>query len=90
MDRYSNRSRQIRDRTGDRLPDPPGGVGRELESTTVLKLVDSLHQTNVAFLNQIEEMQSTVGVLLGYRDDQPEIRLNHVLLGGTSVSNRQE
>src|SRR3546814_19484316 len=32
--------RLVGDRAGDRLPDPPGGIGRELVAAAVLELVD--------------------------------------------------
>src|SRR5262249_60885962 len=54
----------------DRLADPPGGVGRELVATAILELVDRLHQADVAFLNQVEELQAAVGVFLRNRDDE--------------------
>src|SRR4029077_12707503 len=47
----------------------------------VLELVDRLHQAEVAFLNQVEELQAAVGVSLGDRDDEPQVRLDHLLLG---------
>jgi hypothetical protein len=49
-------ARLIGDRTGDRLPDPPGSVGRELKAAPVLELVDRLHQADVAFLDEVEEL----------------------------------
>ena len=65
----------------DRLPDPPGGVGRELVAAAVLELVDRLHQADVAFLDQVEELQAAVGVFLGDRDHEAQVRLHHLLLG---------
>src|SRR4029450_4495893 len=65
----------VRDGPGDGLADPPGGVGRELVAAAVLELVDGLHQTDVAFLDQVEELQAPVGVLLGDRDDEPQAGL---------------
>src|SRR6202000_1435350 len=49
-------ARLVGDRAGDRLPDPPRLVGRELVAAAVLELVDRLHQADVAFLDQIEEL----------------------------------
>jgi hypothetical protein len=65
---------------GDRLADPPRRVGRELVAAAVLELVDRLHQADVAFLNQVEELQAAVGVLLGDRDDEPEVGFDQLLL----------
>src|SRR5262245_51996055 len=71
----------VGDRAGDGLADPPGRVGRELVAAAILELVDGLHQADVAFLDQVEELQTTVRVLLRDRDHQPKIRLDHLLLG---------
>src|SRR2546427_3030502 len=77
----ADRARLVGDRSRDRLPDPPGRIRRELIAATVLELVDGLHQADVAFLNEVEELQAAVGVLLRDRDDQSKIRLDHLLLG---------
>src|SRR5690606_21942894 len=37
-----------------------------------------------AFLDQIQELQATVGVLLGNGNNQAQVGLNHFLLGATS------
>ena len=36
------------------------------------------HQTDVTFLNQVQELQTTVGVFLGDRDNQTQVRFNHL------------
>ena len=65
----------------DRLPDPPGGIGRELVAAAILELVDRLHQADIAFLDQVEELQAAIVVFLGDRDDEAQVRLHHLLLG---------
>ena len=70
MYRDTDGTRLIRDRTGDRLTDPPGCIGGELVTTTVFKLINRFHQTDVTFLNQIQELQATVGVFFSDRDNQ--------------------
>src|SRR5262249_49814896 len=59
---------------------PPGGVGPELVPPPVVELVDRLHQANISFLDQIEELQAAICVFSCYRDDQAQIRLDHFLL----------
>src|SRR5262245_49776989 len=71
----------VRDGAGDGLADPPRGVGGELVSAAVLELVHGLHEADIALLDQVEELQSAVGVLLGDRDDEAQVRLDHLLLG---------
>src|SRR6516165_4320035 len=56
VNRYANGARLILEPTTDRLPNPPGGVSRELEATSIFELVDGLHQADVAFLDQVEEL----------------------------------
>ena len=73
-------------RAGDRLADPPGRVGAELVAAAVLELVDRLHQADVAFLDQVEELQAAVGVFLGDRDDQAQVGLDHFLLGDARLA----
>src|SRR5215472_9426534 len=41
--RDADRARLVVDRAGDSLPDPPGGVGRELVTAPVFEFVDRLH-----------------------------------------------
>src|SRR6266571_4850643 len=79
--RDADGARLVGDRAGDRLADPPRGVGRELVAAPVFELVHRLHQADVAFLDQVEELQAAVGVFLGDRDDEAQVGLDHFLLG---------
>jgi len=71
----------IGDRALDRLPDPPGGVGRELEAAPVVELVDGADQAQVALLDEVEQRQPAVGVLLGDGDDEAQVGLHQVVPG---------
>ncbi|QTK80944.1 RNA Polymerase Sigma Factor RpoS [Agrobacterium tumefaciens] len=79
--RNTDRAGLVGNRAGDCLPDPPRRIGRELVTTTVFKLVHRLHQADIAFLNEIEELQAAVGVLLRNRDHETQVGLDHLLLG---------
>src|SRR5579871_2780585 len=79
--RDADGARLIGDRAGDRLANPPGGVGRELVAAAVLEFVDRLHQADIAFLNEVEELQAAVGVFLGDGDDEAQVGFDHFLLG---------
>src|ERR1700693_371475 len=79
--RDADRTGLVRDRARDRLADPPRGVGRELVTPTVLELLDGLHEADVSFLNQVEELEATVRVLLGDRDDESQVRDDQLVLG---------
>src|SRR4051794_15352422 len=43
---------------GDRLADPPGGVGGELEALAPVELLDRVHQAEVALLDEVEQRQA--------------------------------
>ena len=66
---------------GDRLADPPGRVGGELEALAVVELLGRAHQAERSLLDQVEEREPLVAVVLGDRDDQAQVRLDHLLLG---------
>ncbi len=83
--RDADGARLVGDRARDRLPDPPGGVGRELVAAAVFELVHRLHQADVAFLDQVEELQAAVGVLLRDRDHQAQVGLGHLALGAARL-----
>ena len=46
-------ARLVRHRARDRLPDPPGGVGRELKALAVVELLNRLDEAEVPLLNQV-------------------------------------
>ena len=86
MHRDTDGAGLIGDGAGDGLTNPPSGVGRELVAAAVLKLLDGLHKTHVSLLDQVEERESAVGVLLGDRDDEAEVGLDHLCLGAKGQS----
>ena len=65
----------------DRLPDPPGRVGRELEALAVVELLRRANETERALLDEVEERKSLVSVVLRDGDDEPKVGLDHLLLG---------
>src|SRR5690606_3760186 len=64
---------------------PPGGVRGELVATAVFEFVNGLHQADVAFLDEIQELQAAVGVLLGDGNNQAQVGLDHFFLGPTGL-----
>src|SRR3954468_9310272 len=80
VDRDADGPRLVGERASDRLADPPGRVGRELEALAVVELLRRADQTERALLNQVEERQALVAVVLGDRHDQTEVGLDHLLL----------
>jgi hypothetical protein len=71
----------VGDGAGDGLANPPGGVGGEFVAAAVFEFVDGLHQADVAFLDQVEELQAAVGVFFGDGDDEAEVGLDELALG---------
>src|SRR5215207_6168841 len=80
VDRDADRARLVGQRASDRLADPPGRVGRELEALAVVELLRGTHQAERALLDQVEERKPLVAVVLGDRDDQAQVGLDHLLL----------
>jgi len=81
VDRDTDSPGLVGDRTGDGLTDPPRCVRRELISATPLELIDRLHQTDVAFLDQIEELQAAVRILFGDRNNESKVGLDKLAFG---------
>ena len=82
MHGHADRPALVRDRARDRLADPPGRVGRELEALAVVELLRGADEPDRALLDQVEERQALVAVALRDRDDEAEVRLDHRLLRG--------
>ena len=81
VDRDADRARLVGERAGDRLADPPRRVGRELEALAVVELLRRANEAERALLDQVQERQALVAVVLGDRDDEPQVGLDHLLLG---------
>ena len=80
VDGHTDRARVIRDRPLHRLPDPPGRIRRELEPAAPVELLDRAVETERSLLDQVEERDAETAIALGDRDDQTEVRLDHVAL----------
>src|SRR5215208_16902 len=80
VDRDADRARLVGERAGDRLTDPPRRVGGELEALAVVELLRGADEAERALLDQVQERQALVAVVLRDRDDQAEVRLDHLLL----------
>src|SRR5581483_4203924 len=80
VDRDTNGACLVRNGASNGLADPPRGVGRELVPATVFKFVHGLHEADVALLDQVQELQATVGVLLGDGYHQAQVGLDELAL----------
>ena len=81
MDRYANCPGLIGNSPGDCLTNPPGCIGAEFVTSFILKLINGLHKTYVAFLYKIRKMQALMEVFLGNADNKTEIGPNKMLFG---------
>ena len=72
-------------RAGDRLADPPRRIGRELEALGVVELLDRTDETEVALLDEVQELHAATGVALGERDHEAEVRAEQVALRTLAV-----
>src|SRR5260370_1358050 len=66
------------ERLQNRLADPPHGVGDELDPFGLVELVGGPDQAEVALVDQIRERHALVLVLLGYGDDEPQVRADEL------------
>ena len=79
--RNTDRSTLVRDGSRNSLADPPRRIGRELVAASILELLDRLHQADIAFLDQVQELKIAVGVLLRDGNHEAQIGLDHLNLG---------
>src|SRR5215472_15406539 len=70
----------IGDSPGDRLPDPPRRVRRELIALGVVELLDRADQTEIALLDQVQEDKASADVTLRNRDNKAQVGLDQPLL----------
>ncbi len=79
--RNTDGARLIGNRARDGLANPPDGVGGKFIAAAILKFFDAFHQTDVAFLNQIQKRLATIRVFFGDGNDEAQIGLGHVRFG---------
>ena len=75
----------VGDGTGDGLADPPGRIGGELESLGVVELFHRFDQTQIALLDQIQELHAAAHIPLGNGDHQTQVGLAQTLLGFLAI-----
>ena len=81
VDGQPDRSALLGERAGDRLANPPGCVRRKLEAELVVELLDRADQTQVAFLDQVQQRHT--GLRVGARDrhHEPQVGFDQLALG---------
>ena len=72
----------VGDGASDRLPDPPCGIGGELEALAPVELLDGADQPEVAFLNQIQEIDPRgVRIATSVGDHEAKVGGEEIVLG---------
>ena len=84
--RNANGAGLIGDRASDSLPNPPGRVSGKFIAATPLEFVGSTHQSDVAFLNQIQELQAAVGIFFRNGNHEAKIGFGQFFFGLFGVS----
>lgn len=73
----------------DRLPNPPNGIGRDLDAMPTVVFLDRTHETEIAFLDKIGKVQGAVtSILLGDGNHETEMRTHHLLARPFQLSPR--
>src|SRR5215208_1364800 len=80
VDGDADRATLVRDGTRYGLPYPPRRVSGELEALAVVELLRGPDEPEVPFLDEVEERYPAVAVLLGDGDDEPQVRLDELVL----------
>ena len=71
----------VGDGAGDRLFDPPHGVGGKLVAAAVFEFVHRFHEPDVSLLDEVGEIHPAMGVHLGDGDHEAQVGLGQRLLG---------
>mmetsp|Transcript_31616 Transcript_31616/g.74407 ORF Transcript_31616/g.74407 Transcript_31616/m.74407 type:complete len:223 (-) Transcript_31616:846-1514(-) len=80
VNRKTNRSRVVRNRSENSLLNPPRRIRGKLETLGGIKFFGGPGQSQTSFLNQILQTHSHLGVFLCNGNDQSHVRLDHELL----------
>ena len=77
--RNANGTCLICDGPGNSLTNPPGSISGKLITLAIIKLLHSLDQPQIAFLDQIEKLHATAHIFFRNADHQTEICLRQAL-----------
>ena len=73
----------------DALADPPVGVGAEAEAPGGIESLHRPLQPQGALLHQVEQLHAALQVFLGHGHHQPQVGLDHPLLGAAALVQNQ-
>jgi len=63
----------------DGLPNPPYGIGDELEPSRLVESLGGFHQAHVALADEVHEVHALGGVLLGDRNYKAQVAVYHLV-----------
>ncbi len=78
---HADGARLIGDGASDALANPPSCVGGEFVTAPPFEFVCALHESDVALLDQIEELHAAIGIFLGNRNDEAKVCLGELGFG---------
>ena len=81
VDRNADRAAGVLQATLNRLTDPQGAVGGELEALAPVELLDRADQAQHALLDQVLQRKAVALVAARLRDDQSQVGVDHPVLG---------
>ncbi len=81
VDRDSYGARLVGDSPRERLPDPPGGVRREVDSAIDVVAVHGGDQSEIPFLDEVEEFDAAISIGARLGHDEAEVREDETLPG---------
>src|SRR5579884_3564251 len=76
MLRQMDQARLFTRSRADSLTNPPGGIRSEMTTALVIKLLGGTHESQVAFLDQINKRDTRTGITTSDSDNQTEITLD--------------
>ena len=85
VDRHADRPRVHVHRAQDELPDPPVGVGGELEAAAVIELLHRADQPSVPLLDEVEQGDPGRGVATSHGSHEPEVGHDELLVRSPAV-----
>ncbi|MNU80572.1 hypothetical protein D3C71_702070 [compost metagenome] len=81
MHRNPNSSGLVRNRTRNRLTDPPCRIRTEFEALLKVELLHRFDETHISFLNQVQEQHSTSYITFGYTYHETKISFSQPAFG---------
>jgi len=80
VQRQAHDTALLRDGLQDALANPPYGIGDEFETTSLIKFLSSLYQSDISLIDQVSQRQTLMLILLGYGNDKAEVGSHQTLL----------